>query len=147
MNDLIDKEPVVVDIVANLEDIHAFHPKTGVDVPAYLEEAARKELQRMLNAGMLEPVQGYTQNLSRGFFDVKPTRPGEPLKSFLVAVFSGINRKLRRPEHPLEGLSGILKHGKRLDQLDERMLHVFNVCRRRGIKLSPSKLQCGRRIR
>ena len=27
------------------------------------------------------------------------------------------------------------------------MRRVFNVCRRRGIKLSPSKLQCGRRIR
>ena len=54
MNDRIDMEPVVVDLVDNHEDIHAFHPKTGVDVPAYLEEAARKELQRMLNAGMLE---------------------------------------------------------------------------------------------
>ena len=63
----------------------------------------------MLNAGMLEPVQGYTQNLSRGFFVEKPTRPGEPVKACLVADFRGINRKLRRPEHPLEGSSGILK--------------------------------------
>ena len=42
MNDRIDMEPV--ELVDNHEDIHAFHPKTGLDVPAYLEEAARKEL-------------------------------------------------------------------------------------------------------
>ena len=58
----------------NRKDIHVFHPKTGVDVPAYMDEAARKELQRMLNAGMLEPIQGYTENLSRGFFVEKPSK-------------------------------------------------------------------------
>ena len=68
MNDCIDMEPVIVDLVDNHKGIHAFHPKTGVDVPAYLEEVARIELQRMLNPGILEPVQGNTQNLSRGFF-------------------------------------------------------------------------------
>ena len=66
--DRIDIEPIVIDLVDNHQDIHVFHPKTGVDVPAYMEEAARKELQRMLNAGMIEPIQGYTENLSRGFF-------------------------------------------------------------------------------
>ena len=148
------------------------------------------------------------------------------MKSRLVADFHGINRKLRRPEHPLEGSWGILKRlnphdkyfaavdfssgfsqlplaeesrhlfniilpwgkyrycvlpqglnvspelfdintadeirntegiwknaddvlggGSRLEQLDERMRRVFSVCRKRGIKLSPSKLQCGRRIK
>ena len=39
----------------------------------------------------------------------KPTRPGEPVKARLVADFRGVNKKLRRPEHPLEGSSGILK--------------------------------------
>ena len=34
--------------------------------------------------------------------------------------------------------------GRRLEQLDES---VFTVCRKRGIKLSPSKLQCGRQIK
>ena len=58
INDRIEMEPVVVDLVDINEEIHAFHPKTGLDVPAYLKEAARKELQIMLNAGMLEQVHG-----------------------------------------------------------------------------------------
>ena len=96
--DRINMEPIVIDLVDNHKDIHVFHPKTGVEVPAYMEEAARKELQRMLNARMLEPFQGYTENLSRGFFVEKPTRPREPVKARLVADFRGIIRKLRRPE-------------------------------------------------
>ena len=79
-NDRIQMEPVVVDLVENHQEIETYHPKTPLDVPAYLEEAARKELQRMLTAGMLEPVQGYTTTLSRGFFVEKPTKPGEPVK-------------------------------------------------------------------
>ena len=109
INDRIQMEPVVVDLVENHQEIQTYHPKNPLDVPAYLEEAARKELQRMLTAGMLEPVQGYTPTLSRGFFVEKPTRPGEPVKACLVADFRGVNKKLRRPEHPLEGSSGILK--------------------------------------
>ena len=99
--DRIDIEPIVIDLVNNHKDIHAFHPKTGVDVPAYMEEAARKELQRMLNAGMIEQIQGYTENLSRGFFVEKPGK--ETVKDRLVADFREINKKLRRPEHCLEG--------------------------------------------
>ena len=189
-----------------------------------MEEAARKELARMLKAGMIEEIQGYTENLSRGFFVEKPGK--ETVKARLVADFRGINKKLRRPEHPLEGSWGILRRldpqdkyfaavdfssgfsqlplaeesrnlfniilpwgkyrycvlpqglnvspelfdintaeeirntegifknaddvlggGQRLEQLDERMRRVFTVCRKRGIKLSPSKLQCGRRIK
>ena len=108
--DRINIEPIVIDLVPNHEDIHVFHPKLAVDVPAYMDEAARRELQRMLNAGMLEPIQGYTENLSRGFFVEKHSKPGEPVKACLVADFRGINCKLRRPEHPLEGSWGILKH-------------------------------------
>ena len=32
------------------------------------------------------------------------------MKACLVADFRGVNKKLRRPKHPLEGSSGILKH-------------------------------------
>ena len=73
----------------NHKDIYVFHPKTGVDVPAYMEEAARKELQRMLNAGMIEPIQGYTENLSCGFFVEKPGT--DTVKARLVTDFRGIN--------------------------------------------------------
>ena len=31
--------------------------------------------------------------------------------------------------------------------MDYEMRRVFSVCSKRGIKLSPSKLQCGRRIK
>ena len=60
--DRINIEPIVIDLVDNHKDIHVFHPKTGVDVPAYMDEAARKEFQ------------GYTENLSRGFFVRNPAR-------------------------------------------------------------------------
>ena len=63
----------------------------------------------MLTAGMLEHVLGYTPTPSRVFFVEKPTKPGEPVKARLVADFRGVNKKLRRPEHPLKGSSGILK--------------------------------------
>ena len=44
--------------------IHTFHPKTAVDVSPYMEAAAKKELARMLDAGMLEEIEHYTENLS-----------------------------------------------------------------------------------
>ena len=34
-----------------------------------------------------------------------------------------------------------------MEQLDERMRKVFTVCRQRGIKLNPSKLQCDRKVK
>ena len=37
--------------------------------------------------------------------------------------------------------------GQKLEELDIRMRKVFQVCRERGIKLSPNKLQCGRRVK
>ena len=70
--DLGREDRIDIDLVDNHQDIHVFHPKTGVDVLAYMEEAVRKQLQRMLNAGMIEPIQGYTENLSRGFFVENP---------------------------------------------------------------------------
>ena len=35
---------------------HTFHPKTAMDVSPYMEAAAKKELARMIDAGMLEEV-------------------------------------------------------------------------------------------
>ena len=154
-------------------------------------------------------------------------KPGKKeVKARLVADFRGINKKLRRPEIPLEGSWNILRRldprdkffacvdfssgfsqlpldeesrdlfniilpwgkyrycvlpqgtcvspaifnintsenirnetgvyknaddmmggGQTLEELDVRMRKVFQVCRERGIKLSPSKLQCGRRVK
>ena len=41
----------------------------------------------------------------------------------------------------------MLGGGSKLEELDTAMRRVFSVCSKRGIKLSPSKLQIGRRIR
>merc|ERR1712055_662121 len=41
----------------------------------------------------------------------------------------------------------MLGGGGTLEELDVVMRRVFSVCSRRGIKLSPSKLQIGRKIR
>ena len=100
--DRIEMEPVVVDLVPNHEEIKVFHPNLSTDVPAYLQKAAEKELQRMLAGGLLEPISGYTEHVSRGFFVEKNSKPGEPVKVRLVADFRGINKKLQRPEHPLD---------------------------------------------
>ena len=81
--DRLDMAPIKIDLVDNHEDIHVFHPKKAVDVPAYMEEAARKELARMLKAGMIEQIEGYTENLSRGFFIKKPGK--EAVKAGLMA--------------------------------------------------------------
>ena len=86
--DRIEMEPIVVDLVSNHEDIHVFHPTTGVEVPAYMQEAAKTELQRMLNAGMIEPISGYTENLSRGFFVEKPGK--DTVKARLIRNTEGI---------------------------------------------------------
>ena len=55
--------------------------------------------------------------------------------------------EIRNTEGTWKNADDVLGGGRRLEQLDERMRRVFMVCRKRGIKLSPSKLQCGRRIR
>ena len=54
---------------------------------------------------------------------------------------------IRNTEGVYKNADDVLGGGQKLEQLDERMRKVFMVCRDRGIKLSPSKLQCGRRIK
>ena len=54
--------------------------------------------------------------------------------------------EIRNKENTWKNADDILGGGGRLDELDTVMRSVFDICRRRGIKLSPSKLQLGRRI-
>ena len=196
------------------------------EVPAYLQQAAEKEIRRMLDGGLLEEVTGHSEHVSRGFFVTKNTKPGEEVKVRLVADYRGVNKKLQRPGQPLENAWGILKRlnprhryfgaidftsgysqipldeesrdlftiitpygkfrptvlpqgtsispeifdigsspeirntidawknaddilggGVELEDLDKVMRRIFKVCRKRGIKLSPSKLQIGRHIK
>ena len=102
-------EPVRVELVENHQDIPIPHPKAANDIPAYLRDAADKELARMLAGGLLEKVEEYTETVSRGFFVEKKTLPGEEVKVRLVADFRNINLKLQRPEYPLDNSSAILK--------------------------------------
>ena len=45
-----------------------------MEVSPYMEPAAKKELSRMVEAGMLEEIDYYTEHLSRGFYVEKPGR-------------------------------------------------------------------------
>merc|ERR1711867_223859 len=226
IDDRIEMETVRVGLVENHEDIPIPHPKAANDIPAYLREAADRELARMLAGGLIEKVEEYTETVSRGFFVEKKTLPGEEPKVRLVADFRNMNMKLQRPEYPLDNSSAILKRlkpeykffgsidmssgysqiplaeedrhwftillpqgkfrfcvlpqglsispelfdihtapsirntdncyknaddiltgGTTLEQLDDAMRRILGVCKDRGIKLAPSKLQVGRRLR
>ena len=71
----------MVDLIPDHEKVQVFHPKTSSEVPAYLQKAAEKELKRMLEGGLLEETNGYTEHVSRGCFVEKNTQPGEQVKT------------------------------------------------------------------
>ena len=56
------------------------------------------------------------------------------------------SKNIRNESDVYKNADNVLRGGQKLDQLDVRMRKVFQVCRERGIKLNPSKLQCGRRV-
>ena len=58
--DRIDIEPIKIDLVENHAEIPTFKPKTAMDVSPYMEQAAKKELACMIDAGMLEEIDYYT---------------------------------------------------------------------------------------
>ena len=109
IEDRIKMDPVKVQLVEDHANIEVHHPKACNEIPAYLKQAADRELARMLEGGLLEPVQEYSETVSRGFFVEKKGAPGEEVRVRLVADFRGVNRKLQRPEYPLENSWGILK--------------------------------------
>ena len=51
------------------------------------------------------------------------------------------SKDIRNTPGVYKNADDVLGGGQKLEQLDERMRKVFMVCRERGIKLSPSKLQ------
>ena len=99
--DRLNIDPIKIDLVENHAEIPTFKPKVPMEVSPYMEQAAKKELARMIDAGMLEEIDYYTENLSQVFFVEKPGK--SEVKARLVADFRGVNKKLRRPEIPLEG--------------------------------------------
>ena len=97
--DRLNIDPIKIDLVEKYAEILTFKPKVPMEVSPYMEQAAKKELARMVEAGMLEEIDHYTENLSRGFFVEKPGKI--EVKARLVADLRGVNKKLRRPEIPL----------------------------------------------
>ena len=75
--DRINTEPVKATLIPNHEEIELFHPKVANEVPAYVQQAAEKEIRRMLDGGLLEEVTGHSKHVSRGLFVTKNTKPGE----------------------------------------------------------------------
>merc|ERR1712030_223642 len=90
IEDRIKIDPVKVQLVEDHEKIQIFHPKACNEIPAYLRGAADKELARMFAGGLLEPVEEYSETVSRGFFVEKKCNPGEEVKVRLVADFPGV---------------------------------------------------------
>ena len=111
--DCLDIPPIKIDLVQGHQNIQTFKPKTPIEVSPYMEQAAKKKLSRMVEAGMIEEIDYYTEHLSRGFFVEKPGK--SEVQARLVADFRSVNKKIRRPEIPLEGSWNILR---RLDPND-----------------------------
>ena len=55
--------------------------------------------------------------------------------------------EIRNTENCYKNADDILAGGRTLKELDEVMRRILGVCQDRGIKLAPSKLQVGRRLR
>merc|ERR1711867_197879 len=55
--------------------------------------------------------------------------------------------EIRNTENCFKNADDILAGGKTLKELDKVMRRILTVCQTRGIKLAPSKLQVGRRLR
>ena len=54
---------------------------------------------------------------------------------------------IRNEEGIYKNADNVMGAGQKLEELDVRMRKVFQVCRERNIKLNPSKLQCGRKVK
>ena len=59
---IIKNSPICTE---NHQEIHCFKPKTAIEVSPYMEAAAKKELARMIDAGMIEDIDHYMENLLR----------------------------------------------------------------------------------
>ena len=105
--DRLNIPPIKIDLVEGHQNIQTYKPRTPMEVSPYMEPAAKKELSRMVEAGMLEEIDYYTEHLSRGFFVEKPGRA--EVQARLVADFRSVNMKIRCPEIPLEGSWNILR--------------------------------------
>ena len=101
-------------MVEGHENIPTYKPKRPIEVSPYMEQAAKKELSRRVEAGMLEEIDYFTEHLSRGIFVEKQGKT--EVQARLVTDFRSVNKKLRRPEIPLEGSWNSLRRLNPMDQ-------------------------------
>ena len=87
----------------------------------HLQNAVDKELDKLLKAGVLEPV----DHLTDWFFVQKDTHThGQEAKAHLVSDLRGVNKVLKEIDHPPDGSSHILK---RLNQ-EDKLYAVCDLC-------------------
>ena len=72
--------------------------------PCHLQDAVDKELDKLLKAGVLDPVEHPTDWCSRGFF-----LQWTEAKTRLVSDLRGVNKVFKRVGHLLDESSHILK--------------------------------------
>jgi hypothetical protein len=65
-------------------------------VPVHLQAAARDTLKKVIDSGVIVPVEEPTEWISPAFFVEKPDGRG----ARMVCDFTGINRYIQRPVHP-----------------------------------------------
>ena len=93
-NDRLHVDPVKLELVDNYEEISPTNHMILFPTPRHLQAAADKELEKLLAAGVLEPVEQSTDWFSRGFFVQKNTH-GDAPKARLVSDLRGVNRTLK----------------------------------------------------
>ena len=108
-HDRIRMDPVIIETIEKQDHIRPSNAYTAIETPLHLQRAASAELARILKAGMIEECKTATSWCSRGFFVTKPSSDASDVKVRLVSDFRGVNKILRRPGHPMDGSSMILK--------------------------------------
>ena len=85
--------------------------------PRHLQNAADKELDKILKAGVLEPVEHLTDWCNCGFFMQKNTHSGHEAKARLVIDLRGLNKVLKRVSN---GSSHIFKQLNPVDKYSHK---------------------------
>ena len=102
-------KPVVIETISKTNKIRPSNAFTPIETPLHLQKAANNELSRILAASQIEKCETATDWCARGFFVTKPSSCPTDVKVRLVSDFRGVNKILRRPGHPMDGSSLILK--------------------------------------
>ena len=87
-NNCLKIDTIKLELVYNYEEIHPTNHMIPFPTPCHLQDAADKELDKLLKAGVLEPVEHATDCCSCGFF-VHENTQGKEAKACLVCDLRG----------------------------------------------------------